>query len=137
MDVEGAAAPVDPKEDAPTQEEVINYEETRRSVQEELINTVKAPPGRKRKTLDELKALSVRNYLDETVVPQLLVAMSELARRRPERPLEWLSKYLEREQAKETGEVDHRGDSAESPHHLNHGGASKENSGGQDAVLAD
>lgn len=45
--------------------------------------------------------MSTRNYLDETVVPTLLNGMSELARTRPEKPLEWLAKFLERAQERE------------------------------------
>jgi hypothetical protein len=94
----------DSKEDNLTPEEVSAYDETRKSVQDDLVNTTKTVHGRKRKTPDELKALSTRNYLDETVVPHLLVGMSELSRRRPDKPLEWLAKFLEREQEKESGD---------------------------------
>lgn len=40
------------------------------------------------------KALSVREYLDTTVTPVLLKAMSELVDVRPDDPVEWLAAYL-------------------------------------------
>jgi len=40
------------------------------------------------------KALSVRAYLDSTVVPLLLKGMSALVKERPEDPVEWLATYL-------------------------------------------
>jgi len=42
----------------------------------------------------DLKNLSVRAYLDETVVPLLLKGMSALVKERPEDPVEWLAQYL-------------------------------------------
>jgi len=51
----------------------------------------------KKPELDEqpnLKALPVRAYLDQTVVPLLLQGMSELVKVRPENPVEWLATYL-------------------------------------------
>mmetsp|Transcript_14636 Transcript_14636/g.26344 ORF Transcript_14636/g.26344 Transcript_14636/m.26344 type:complete len:96 (+) Transcript_14636:163-450(+) len=41
-----------------------------------------------------LKALPVRQYLDQTVTPILLKAMSELVNVRPEDPVEWLAAWL-------------------------------------------
>jgi len=41
-----------------------------------------------------LKALPVRAYLDQTVVPLLLQGMSELVKVRPDQPVEWLAHYL-------------------------------------------
>jgi len=38
--------------------------------------------------------LPVRSYLDETVVPILLQGMAELARTRPDNPVQWLATYL-------------------------------------------
>ena len=40
------------------------------------------------------QALPVRAYLDQTVVPLLLDGMSELAKVRPDNPVEWLAAYL-------------------------------------------
>lgn len=42
----------------------------------------------------DLKALPVRAYLDETVVPLLLKGMSALVKERPDDPVEWLATYL-------------------------------------------
>ena len=38
--------------------------------------------------------LSTRSYLDQTVVPVLLQGMAELAKERPENPIEYLANYL-------------------------------------------
>lgn len=38
--------------------------------------------------------MSVRQYLDTTVVPLLLQGMSELVQQRPSDPIEWLAQYL-------------------------------------------
>jgi len=46
------------------------------------------------KSHKDLKALPVRAYLDETVVPLLLKGMSALVKERPEDPIEWLATYL-------------------------------------------
>mmetsp|Transcript_36781 Transcript_36781/g.70910 ORF Transcript_36781/g.70910 Transcript_36781/m.70910 type:complete len:86 (-) Transcript_36781:226-483(-) len=43
---------------------------------------------------DNLKALPVRQYLDQTVTPVLLKAMSELVNVRPDDPVEWLAAWL-------------------------------------------
>mmetsp|Transcript_8859 Transcript_8859/g.11399 ORF Transcript_8859/g.11399 Transcript_8859/m.11399 type:complete len:127 (+) Transcript_8859:137-517(+) len=48
------------------------------------------PPA---KTINQ-QALPVRAYLDQTVVPLLLDGMSELAKVRPDNPVEWLAAYL-------------------------------------------
>ncbi|CEP02760.1 Dpy-30 motif [Plasmodiophora brassicae] len=41
-----------------------------------------------------LATMPVRAYLDETVVPLLLRGMLELAKKRPENPVEWLGNFL-------------------------------------------
>jgi protein dpy-30 len=38
--------------------------------------------------------LSTRQYLDQTVVPLLLQGMAEVAKERPENPIEYLANYL-------------------------------------------
>jgi protein dpy-30 len=38
--------------------------------------------------------MPVRQYLDKTVVPLLLQAMSEVAKERPEHPVEFVANYL-------------------------------------------
>ena len=43
---------------------------------------------------DNLKALPVRQYLDTTVVPILLQAMSEVANERPQYPIDFIINYL-------------------------------------------
>lgn len=91
----------EPKEEkALSAEDAAKYDQARNTMRDELVNgsAFGLGPRRKRKTYEELKTLSTRNYLDETVVPSLLNGMSELSRRRPEKPLEWLAKFLLREQ---------------------------------------
>ena len=41
-----------------------------------------------------LSTLSIRTYLDETVVPLLMEGMIELVGVRPDNPVEWLAAYL-------------------------------------------
>lgn len=41
-----------------------------------------------------LSSLPIRSYLDQTVVPVLLQGMAELAKERPENPIEYLANYL-------------------------------------------
>lgn len=41
-----------------------------------------------------LQNLSIRAYLDQTVVPILLDGMAELVKERPPNPIEWLASYL-------------------------------------------
>ncbi len=43
---------------------------------------------------NNLNNLSTRAYLDQRVVPILLQGMAELARERPENPIEYLANYL-------------------------------------------
>ena len=47
-------------------------------------------------TIDEnnLKGVPVRQYLDQTVVPILLQAMSEVSNERPQYPIEFIINYL-------------------------------------------
>ena len=54
-----------------------------------------------KKSKSELAKLPVRNYLDSTVVPTLLIGLSTLARERPANPLEALGNFL-LEKSKET-----------------------------------
>lgn len=42
----------------------------------------------------DLQALPTRQYLDQTVVPILLQALSTLAKERPPNPIEYLANYL-------------------------------------------
>jgi len=41
-----------------------------------------------------LNSLPIRSYLDQTVVPVLLQGMAEVARERPENPIEYLANFL-------------------------------------------
>ena len=41
------------------------------------------------------KEAPIRSYLDQTVNPLLLEALANLAKVRPERPIEYLANYLE------------------------------------------
>ena len=41
-----------------------------------------------------MQSLPIRSYLDQTVVPQLLQGLSEMAKERPPNPIEWLGNYL-------------------------------------------
>ncbi|KAM3136554.1 Protein dpy-30 [Paramecium bursaria] len=42
----------------------------------------------------QLQQLPIRNYLDQTVVPILLQAMTQVAKERPENPIEFVANYL-------------------------------------------
>ena len=46
------------------------------------------------KTKPDLSTLPTRAYLDQTVVPILLQAMSQLAKERPAKPITFLAEYL-------------------------------------------
>lgn len=50
-----------------------------------------APP---KKTRVEVQSLPARQYLDQTVVPILLQALSSLAKERPPDPINYLASYL-------------------------------------------
>jgi len=43
---------------------------------------------------NNLNSLSIRSYLDQTVVPVLLQGMADVAKERPENPIEYLANYL-------------------------------------------
>ncbi len=44
--------------------------------------------------VNSVNNLSTRAYLDQTVIPVLLQGMSEIAREKPENPIEYLANYL-------------------------------------------
>ncbi len=48
----------------------------------------------------DLSTLPTRAYLDQTVVPVLLQGMSQLARDRPAKPIEYLALYLQQNKEK-------------------------------------
>ena len=43
---------------------------------------------------NNISSLSIRSYLDQTVVPVLLMGMAEVAKERPENPIEYLAHFL-------------------------------------------
>jgi len=43
---------------------------------------------------NNLKNLSTRAYLEMTVVPTVMAGMTELAKEKPDNPLEWLGNYI-------------------------------------------
>ncbi|KAG8466097.1 hypothetical protein KFE25_005667 [Diacronema lutheri] len=45
-------------------------------------------------TQGQVAQLPIRAYLDQTVVPPLLTALSALVKERPPNPVEWLATYL-------------------------------------------
>ncbi len=59
------------------------------SVQMNMSNNVKKPEGK-----DALKEAGTRTYLEQTVVAVVTQGMSELAKERPDNPLEFLGNYL-------------------------------------------
>lgn len=60
-------------------------------VKTEKEMTADPPPKRPRV---DLQALPTRQYLDQTVVPILLQALSTLAKERPSDPIDYLANYL-------------------------------------------
>lgn len=50
--------------------------------------------NQKQSSNSNLNSLSIRSYLDQTVVPILLQGMAEVAKERPENPIEYLAHYL-------------------------------------------
>ncbi|XP_071962371.1 protein dpy-30 homolog [Antedon mediterranea] len=60
---------------------------------QKIIASEKAETDRPRAKV-ELQSLPTRSYLDQTVVPILLQAMSALAKERPPNPIEYLAAYL-------------------------------------------
>lgn len=50
--------------------------------------------GPAKKSRVELQSLPTRQYLDQTVVPILLQALSSLAKERPSDPINYLAGYL-------------------------------------------
>lgn len=61
---------------------------------QKIVSTEKAEADRDSKPKVELQSLPTRQYLDNTVVPILLQAMSALAKERPPNPIEYLAAYL-------------------------------------------
>ncbi|XP_071834723.1 protein dpy-30 homolog [Apostichopus japonicus] len=61
---------------------------------QKIVSTEKAQVDSDPKPKVELQSLPTRQYLDNTVVPILLQAMSALAKERPPNPIEYLAAYL-------------------------------------------
>ncbi|CAK87968.1 unnamed protein product (macronuclear) [Paramecium tetraurelia] len=59
------------------------------SSEDEVIKILYLPQRMK-----QLQQLPIRNYLDQTVVPILLQAMTEVAKVRPPNPIEFIASYL-------------------------------------------
>lgn len=83
METENAAAPAQQAESAPPSEPAQNQPEAA-SGEKDTAKPVKP----------EVQALPTRAYLDQTVVPILLSALTVLAKERPPNPIEYLSSYL-------------------------------------------
>ena len=64
----------------------------------ENSNNSQQQPGEK--TKPDLSTLPTRAYLDQTVVPILLQAMSQLAKERPVKPISFLAEYLQNHKEK-------------------------------------
>ncbi|CAF0740380.1 unnamed protein product [Rotaria sordida] len=62
------------------------------TTKENNTNSQQQQPGEK--TKPDLSTLPTRAYLDQTVVPILLQAMSQLAKERPAKPISFLAEYL-------------------------------------------
>ncbi|XP_058800827.1 protein dpy-30 homolog isoform X2 [Phymastichus coffea] len=60
-------------------------------IMEKEADITSAPP---KKTRVEIQSLPARQYLDQTVVPILLAALSSLAKERPPDPINYLASYL-------------------------------------------
>lgn len=62
------------------------------ATKENTSNSQQQQSGEKSKP--DLSTLPTRAYLDQTVVPILLQAMSQLAKERPAKPISFLAEYL-------------------------------------------
>lgn len=60
----------------------------------EKSETNNSQPPATEKNKPDLSTLPTRAYLDQTVVPILLQAMSQLAKERPAKPISFLAEYL-------------------------------------------
>ncbi|XP_074641275.1 protein dpy-30 homolog [Tubulanus polymorphus] len=64
------------------------------NVQKIIVAEKEAMESQTKKPKVELQSLPTRAYLDQTVVPILLQAMSALAKERPPDPIEYMAAYL-------------------------------------------
>jgi len=60
------------------------------------VTTAAAPAKKPKMSAADIKSLPTRQYLDQTVVPILLEALSALAKERPPDPVDFLTEYLEK-----------------------------------------
>ncbi|KAJ1626051.1 Dpy-30 motif-domain-containing protein [Pavlovales sp. CCMP2436] len=59
--------------------------------------------GAAKNAASAIAQLPIRAYLDQTVVPPLLQALSALVKERPPNPVEWLATYLLQNNDKQPG----------------------------------
>ena len=65
------------------------------NVNSEKINEKKIEENNKKgEKEDNLNNISIRAYLDKTVVPLVLQGMAEVAKERPENPIKYLADFL-------------------------------------------
>ena len=66
------------------------------NVNDEILNnkTEKENIKDSKKEKENINELSIRSYLDKTVVPLVLQGMAEVAKERPENPIKYLADFL-------------------------------------------
>ena len=66
------------------------------NVNEEILNNKTEKENIKdlKKEKENINELSIRSYLDKTVVPLVLQGMAEVAKERPENPIKYLADFL-------------------------------------------
>ncbi|EEB14770.1 histone H1-I-1, putative [Pediculus humanus corporis] len=84
-------------------DEKVKVDTTNPPVSEETLNVINAEKeeteigdsnASSKKTRVDLQSLPIRQYLDQTVVPILLQALSTLSKERPPDPVSFLAAYL-------------------------------------------
>ncbi|XP_033114514.1 protein dpy-30 homolog [Anneissia japonica] len=83
-----------PAEEASVKAETPHAEHGLTDNVQKIIANEKTDAERTNRSKVDLQALPTRSYLDQTVVPILLQAMSSLAKERPPNPIEYLAAYL-------------------------------------------
>ena len=66
------------------------------NVNEEILNNKTEKENIKdlKKEKENINELSIRSYLDKTVVPLVLQGMAEVAKERPENPIKYLADFF-------------------------------------------
>ncbi len=66
------------------------------NVNDEILNNKTEKENIKdlKKEKENINELSIRSYLDKTVVPLVLQGMAEVAKERPENPIKYLADFL-------------------------------------------